>query len=352
MWNSLPNVSFEFFPARNQAGEHQLWQTIWALSPLAPDFLSVTYGAGGSDRAGTDGTLRRITEETPMAAAGHLTCVGQSREIVDGIARDWWQAGIRRIVALRGDARAEGEAYAPHPQGYENAADLVAGLRRIAASGATIAGIDGGPWLMAEAGLLDGHPATNHWEDLENFASRFPEVDVRNDRFTVAEGRLTSGGATPAIEMMLHIIGARHGAGFAARVAGLFLYDGPAAAPRPQSRLGGRKHNALTAKANALMEAALDEPLPLSAIAETLGTSPRSLQQQFRLRLNTTPQDHYLQLRLAEARRLVTDTDMPLMEVAIATGFTSQSSFARAFRTAHGTSARDLRQEQARPTAH
>ncbi|MEX0303827.1 MAG: GlxA family transcriptional regulator [Leisingera sp.] len=229
---------------------------------------------------------------------------------------------------------------------------LLAGLRRIAASGATIAGIDGGPWLMAEAGLLDGHPATNHWEDLENFASRFPEVEARNDRFTVSEGRLTSGGATPAIEMMLHIISARHGATFASRVAGLFLYDGPSAAPRPQSRLGGQKHNALTAKANALMEAALDEPMPLSAIAETLGTSPRSLQQQFRLRLNTTPQDHYLQLRLAEARRLVTDTDMPLMDVAIATGFTSQSSFARAFRTAHGTSARDLRQEQARPTAH
>ena len=229
---------------------------------------------------------------------------------------------------------------------------LLAGLRRIAATGATIAGIDGGPWLMAEAGLLDGHPATTHWEDLENFAARFPEVDTRSDRFTVSDARLTSGGATPAIEMMLHIIGARHGAGFAARVAGLFLYDGPAAAPRPQSRLGGHKHNALTAKANALMEAALDEPLPLSAIAETLGTSPRSLQQQFRLRLNTTPQDHYLQLRLAEARRLVTDTSMPLMEVAMATGFTSQSSFARAFRTAHGTSARDLRQEQARPTAH
>ena len=83
---------------------------------------------------------------------------------------------------------------------------LLAGLRRIAATGATIAGIDGGPWLMAEAGLLDGHPATTHWEDLENFAARFPEVDARNDRFTVSEARLTSGGATPAIEMMLHII--------------------------------------------------------------------------------------------------------------------------------------------------
>ncbi len=226
---------------------------------------------------------------------------------------------------------------------------LLAGLRRIAATGAMIAGVDGGPWLMAEAGLLDNHPATTHWEDLENFSARFPQVDCRTDRFTVSQSRMTSGGATPAVEMMLHIITARHGAGFADRVAGLFLYDGPGTPARPQSRLatsGRHKHNALTAKANALMEAALDEPLPLANIAETLGTSARSLQQQFRLRLNTTPQDHYLQLRLAEARRLVTDTDLPLMEIAQATGFTSQSSFARAFRTAHGNSARDLRQAQ------
>lgn len=229
---------------------------------------------------------------------------------------------------------------------------LLRGLRRIAATGATLAGIDGGPWLLAEAGLLDGHAATTHWEDLDNFATRFPGVEVQQDRYVVSGNRLTSGGATPAIEMMLHIIGARHTASFASRVAGLFLYDGPAMPPRPQSRLGGHKHNALTAKANALMEAALDEPLPLSAIAERLGTSPRSLQQQFRLRLGTTPQDHYLQLRLAEARRLVTDTDLPLMEVALATGFTSQSTFARAFRTAHGLSARELRQDQPRPATH
>ena len=230
---------------------------------------------------------------------------------------------------------------------------LLAGLRRIAATGATIAGIDGGPWVLAEAGLLNDHPATTHWEDLENFATRFPDVDVKQDRFVVSESRLTSGGATPAIEMMLHIIGARHGAGFASRVAGLFLYDGPTSTPqRPQSRLGAHKHNALTAKAHALMEAALDDPIPLAEIARTLGSSPRSLQQQFRLRLDTTPQDHYLHLRLAEARRLVTDTETPLMDVAIATGFTSQSSFARAFRTAHGSSARDLRLENQRTTLH
>lgn len=230
---------------------------------------------------------------------------------------------------------------------------LLAGLRRIAGAGTTMAGIDGGPWLLAEAGLLDGHAATTHWEDLETFATRFPEVDVRPDRFSVSGNRLTSGGAIPAVEMMLHIIATRHGAGFASRVAGLFLYDGAPEPSKPQSRTGApHRHSALTARANAIMQAALDDPLPLAEIAQTLGTSPRTLQQQFRLRLNTTPQDHYLQLRLAEARRLVTDTDMPLMDVALASGFTSQSSFARAFRTAYGLSARDLRHEKIQPTHH
>ena len=230
---------------------------------------------------------------------------------------------------------------------------LLAGLRRIAATGATMAGIDGGPWLLAEAGLLDGHAATTHWEDLDNFTARFPGVEVRPDRFTVSENRLTSGGAIPAVDMMLHIIAARHGTGFAARVSGLFLYEGTSEPSKPQSRTGApHRHTALTARANSLMEASLDDPLPLARIAHSLGTSPRTLQQQFSLRLSTTPQDHYLQLRLAEARRLVTDTDLPLMDVALATGFASQSSFARAFRTAHGLSARDLRQDRTQPAHH
>ncbi|MEM9550494.1 MAG: GlxA family transcriptional regulator [Pseudomonadota bacterium] len=221
---------------------------------------------------------------------------------------------------------------------------LLAGLRRIAATGATLAGIDGGPWLLAEAGLLDGHHATTHWEDLGAFAARFPSVEVVPDRFRISANKMTSGGATPAIEMMLHVIAARQGPRFAAQVAGLFLYDRPSAPARPQSRSGAPlAHSSLTDHANRLMEETLSEPLPLSEIATRLSTTPRTLQCQFRLRLGTTPQDHYLHLRLAEARRLVTDTDMPIMQVALATGFTSQSSFARAFRSAHGTAARELR---------
>jgi transcriptional regulator GlxA family with amidase domain len=231
-----------------------------------------------------------------------------------------------------------------------NTPELRAGLRRLAATDTVLAGVDGGPWLLAEAGLLDAHSATTHWEDLDEFASQFPNVRTRKDRFVISGNRLTSGGATPAIEMMLHLIAARHGAKFAARVGGLFLYDRAPSPDRPQSRLGvPQRHSALTARAHALMEATLDDPLPLTEVARRVGISPRSLQQQFRLRLNATPQEHYLHLRLTEARRLVTDSEMALMDIALATGFASQSSFARAFRAAHGCAARALRQSGVHP---
>ena len=221
---------------------------------------------------------------------------------------------------------------------------LRAGLRRIAAGGATIGGIDGGPWLLAAAGLLDRHGATTHWEDLERLATRFPEIRVLPHRFHVDGARMTCGGALPAIDMMLHLIRARHGAALAARAAGLFIHDNPADPARAQRRSGGdARHSPLTARAGALMEQTLDAPLSIAAIARRCGVSPRTLEAQFRARLDTTPQAHFLALRLGEARRLVTETAMPLMEVALATGFASQASFARAFRAAHGQSARALR---------
>ncbi|WP_238370237.1 GlxA family transcriptional regulator [Heliomarina baculiformis] len=229
---------------------------------------------------------------------------------------------------------------------------LIASLRRIAASGATLAGIDGGPWLMARAGLLDGYRATTHWEDLEDFAIRFPAITVLRDRFHIDRARMTSGGATPAIDMMLHLIGARCGETLASRVAGVFIYDSTADPARAQRRTGPRpRHSALTARASALMEDNLDTPLTIAAIARHTGTSPRALQAQFRTRLSTTPQAHYLHLRLTEALRLVTDTDMPLTAIALATGFASPASFSRAFHKAHGSAARRLRQKAKSPAS-
>jgi methylenetetrahydrofolate reductase (NADPH) len=124
-------VSFEFFPPKTEKMEETLWSSIETLAPLGPRFVSVTYGAGGSTRERTHATVARIARETPLAAAAHLTCVDATRDEIDRIAAEYWDAGVRHIVALRGDPPRAGEKYRTHPGGYENAADLVAGLRRL-----------------------------------------------------------------------------------------------------------------------------------------------------------------------------------------------------------------------------
>ncbi len=124
-------VSFEFFPPKTEAMERTLWDSITALTPMGPRFVSVTYGAGGSTRERTHATVARIARETPLAAAAHLTCVEATRDEIDAVAEEYWAAGVRHIVALRGDPPRAGEKYHTHPGGYENAAALVAGLRRL-----------------------------------------------------------------------------------------------------------------------------------------------------------------------------------------------------------------------------
>ena len=124
-------VSFEFFPPKTEAMAQSLWQSVKRLEPLRPSFVSVTYGAGGSTRQRTHETVARIKRETTLAPAAHLTCVGASRSEIDEVAASYWDAGIRHIVALRGDAPPEaGGKYQPHPEGYAYAADLIAGLKR------------------------------------------------------------------------------------------------------------------------------------------------------------------------------------------------------------------------------
>ena len=126
------HVSFEFFPPASAEMEKTLWESIERLAPLAPDFVSVTYGAGGSTRERTHTTVKRILGETALTPAAHLTCVAATRAEIDQIARDYAAAGVRHIVALRGDSiDGPGTRYTPHPGGYENAAALVGGLKRI-----------------------------------------------------------------------------------------------------------------------------------------------------------------------------------------------------------------------------
>jgi transcriptional regulator GlxA family with amidase domain len=226
---------------------------------------------------------------------------------------------------------------------------LLSRLRRLAPRLRAMVGIDGGSWFLALAGLLDGHAATVHWEDLESFAGRFPRVDVRRDRYVVSGKMVTTGGAAPCLDMMLDLIRARHGAELALRVAGAFLYEpvhGPAVPQQavPAARLA-RADPALGA-AIAIMEGAVEEPPPVAAIARRIGLSQRRLEMLFADHLGTSPARFYRDLRLDEARRMITDTRMPLQEVALRCGFSGQAAFARAFRARFGTTASTLRRHR------
>ena len=127
-----PKVSFEFFPPKTAEMEGKLWSAIRRLESLAPSFVSVTYGAGGTTRQRTHATVERLLADTSVTPAAHLTCVGARRHEIDAVARRYWAAGVRHLVALRGDPPKGGTAYQPHPDGYAFAADLVAGLKRVA----------------------------------------------------------------------------------------------------------------------------------------------------------------------------------------------------------------------------
>ena len=154
-------VSFEFFPPKTEKMEQTLWESIKTLEPLQPRFVSVTYGAGGSTRERTHATVERILKETPLTPAAHLTCVGASKGEIDDIAREYWDLGVRNIVALRGDAPEAGTKYQPHPEGYRDACELVAGLKKVA------------PFDISVAAYPECHPDSSTRQfDIENLKKK------------------------------------------------------------------------------------------------------------------------------------------------------------------------------------
>jgi methylenetetrahydrofolate reductase (NADPH) len=161
-------VSFEFFPPKTDTMAETLWSSIQTLAPLHPRFVSVTYGAGGSTRERTHATVERILRETELTPAAHLTCVGATRDEVNAVAHDYWTAGVRHIVALRGDPPVAGTHFQPHPDGYANAAELVVGLNRVA------------PFDISVAAYPEIHPdSSSRAADLENLKRK---VDAGADR--------------------------------------------------------------------------------------------------------------------------------------------------------------------------
>ena len=157
-------VSFEFFPPKSEKMERALWRSVERLAPFGPSFVSVTYGAGGTTREKTHDIVTRLQSETGTPAAAHLTCVGASTEQIHDIAQRYWDAGIRHIVALRGDPPEGDQAYQPSPDGYPYAADLVRGLKSIA------------DFEISVAAYPETHPeAASPCADLDNLKRKIDE---------------------------------------------------------------------------------------------------------------------------------------------------------------------------------
>ncbi|MEP1089362.1 MAG: GlxA family transcriptional regulator [Rhizobiaceae bacterium] len=228
--------------------------------------------------------------------------------------------------------------------------NLLSRLRRATSNFDIVCGVEAGTWLLARAGLIDGRQATTHWEDLENLQQAYSDADISDSRYVI-DGRIwTCGGASPAFDMMLHLIETRQSPQAALEVASVFVYDRLHSAHdrQPTTSLGILEQNEpLLAAAIRMMEKNLDAPVTTAAIARRLDISVKTLETRFRRALNVTPGHYYLGLRLQLARKLVTDTRLGMQEIAIRSGFGSQSSFSRAFRTMFARSPLEVRQSEA-----
>ncbi len=208
--------SFEFFPPKTDDAEDRFWGTLHRLAPLKPLFVSVTYGAGGSTRERTLRLVSKITNETGITTAAHLTCVGASRDEVDQVVRGYRQAGITRIVALRGDPpEGIGAPFVPHPDGYKSAADLVAGIMRL------------GDFDVSVAAYPEKHPQSPDWAgEIDNLKRKFDagakraitQMFFSNDDFYRLRDRAMAAGITaPIIPGIQPIHSFKQVSGFAAR---------------------------------------------------------------------------------------------------------------------------------------
>jgi len=228
----------------------------------------------------------------------------------------------------------------------ENSIDdeLTAWLRQRAASGCVLGGMDTGCYALAAAGLLDDQTVTLHWESLPDFRARFPRVDAVESIYEVTADGFSCAGGSAAIDMSLDLIHRRHGEALAARVRDQLIHDqGRRPASRQRDPVIPREP--LLQRAITLMEANLEAPLGIRELAVELDISWRRLERLFARHLDTSPQRAYLTLRLDHAHRLLHETPHSVMEIALACGFTSASSFTRAFRRRHGVVPSQLRRK-------
>ena len=230
--------------------------------------------------------------------------------------------------------------------------DMNAELRRLAARGVTLGSIDAGAHLLGHAGLLDGYRATLHWEDQPAFHERYPAVELVECLYAFDRDRFTCAGGTAGIDMVLHAVRATHGAVVAQRVSEHFLVDRfreGTESQRPDVALRFGAHHPKVVRAIEIMEERLEDPLQAGKLAAAVGLSARQLLRLFRDQLGTSPARLYLHLRLERARRLLRQSDLSILDVAVACGFESPSHFTRAYSKQFGHPPRRERHPTARP---
>lgn len=215
-----------------------------------------------------------------------------------------------------------------------------AALRSAATRFDVLAGMDTGSWLLAEAGLLEQYRATIHWEELTNFSERFPEVNTRRERFVIDRDRVTCSGAMAAFDLVMHLISEANGQALALEVAQLFMTRDSA-----RSHSGGiGAASGIVNRALAIMQEHLETPLAVPEIARRVGRTQKVLETRMRSELGAGPAKVYRRLRLNHARKLVTETDLPISEIALRSGYDDPSAMTRAFSAEFGQSPRKLRQ--------
>ena len=225
----------------------------------------------------------------------------------------------------------------------------LAAIRRAARKSARLGGLDMGAWLLAEAGLLDGHRATVHWQELEAFEETFLDVRASAERFVIDGNRITAGGASTVMALMLEMIREAGGDALAFDVSNLFVYD----VERNYRRDRGARSGAMARvpqleQAITEMRSRVEEPAALPEIAAAAGLSPRTLDRLFHRELGLPPGRYYQMIRLNLARALAEETGLPVAEIAARCGFVSTATLSRAFSASFGRTIRDLRRHRAR----
>ncbi len=219
-------------------------------------------------------------------------------------------------------------------------------IKRVSSNFSTICAVESGTWVLARAGIITNHQVTTHWEDLENFAFAYPNLDVIGQRFVIDRNIWTSGGASPSLDMLLHYLRTTQRQSLALDVANAFIYTESKVATDVQAHGSLERLKRIEprlASAMEIMEKNIETPTSIQSIANQLTLSQRTLELLSHKHIGVSPSTYYLRLRLQAARRLVLDSNATMSDIAVRCGFNSQSAFSRAFKSRYNQSPSELR---------